>query len=78
MSSVPSAPNVTSLLTIIQAATAKGLVAGNFMLTRPDGTQACSRPDAVSVLLLLSNSDGNSLINLATTSHRQSSSNPSD
>lgn len=78
MSSVPSAPNVTSLLTIIQAATEKGLVAGNFMLTRPDGTQACSRPDAVSVLLLLSNSDGNSLINLATTSHRQSSSNPSD
>ena len=58
MSSVPSARNVTSLLTIVQTATAKGLVAGNFMLIRPDGTQACSRPDAVSVLLLLSNSHG--------------------
>lgn len=58
MSSVPSAPNVTSLLTIIQTAAAKGLVAGNFMLTRLDGTQACSRPDVVSVLLLLSNSHG--------------------
>ena len=39
------------MLTIIQTAAAKGLVAGNFTLKGKDGTQASRKPDVVSVVL---------------------------
>ncbi len=54
MSSVASphaAPNISDVLTFMQTAAAKGLVAGNLILTRTDGTQVCRKPDVVSVPL---------------------------
>ncbi|KAL9135728.1 MAG: hypothetical protein Q9175_003070 [Cornicularia normoerica] len=40
------APNISGALTILQTAAAKGLVAGNFILTRVDGAQAYRKPEA--------------------------------
>ena len=54
MSSVPStysALDIAGVLMFMQTAAAKGLVAGNLTLTRTDGTQACRKPDVVSMLL---------------------------